>query len=43
MILDPSVHAACIHGLRIVLELCLTVYGIFLAVLLAYRIFRTKR
>ena len=42
MILDPSVHAACIHGLRIVLELCLTVYGIFLAVL-AYGIFRTKR
>jgi hypothetical protein len=42
MTLDPAIHAVCIHGLRIVLELCIAVYGTFLAVL-AYGIFRTKR
>ena len=42
MILDPAIHAAVIHGLRIVLECCLAVYGTFLTVL-AYGIFRTKR
>ena len=42
MTLDPAIHAACIHGLRIVLECCFAVYGTFLAVL-AYGIFRTKR
>ena len=42
MTLDPAVHAAVIHGLKIIVELCLCVYGAFLAVL-AYGFFRTKR